>query len=82
VRSPTVLPRLTSLVNWPRFDRTPGMSREALPPAVHPSGGEYRWILGCGPGEISPPRAPSWFQSARPAQIAGCHQRGRGGRRR
>ena len=32
-----------------------------LAPSAHPSGGEYRWILGCGPWEISPPPAPSWF---------------------
>jgi Bifunctional DNA primase/polymerase, N-terminal/Primase C terminal 1 (PriCT-1) len=32
-----------------------------LPPAVHSSRCEYRWIFGCGPWEISPPPAPTWF---------------------
>ena len=59
------------------------MSREALRPAVHPSGGEYRWILGCGPGEISPPPAPSGFlNQLDPRRSPAATSADRGGRRR
>jgi putative DNA primase/helicase len=33
-----------------------------LAPSVHLSGGSYRWILGCGPGEIEMAEAPAWLE--------------------
>jgi len=34
------------------------------PPSVHPSGGQYRWLPGQSPQEMSPEPLPAWFLEA------------------
>ena len=38
-----------------------GGSQTVMPPSIHPNGGRYAWLPGCGPGDLPLAACPDWL---------------------